>query len=197
MSKIKSRIELDKIASNILSETTTQSKNVVFECPYSKIINEKTSYKGVDKDMYIFTRNSKGGAFVVAEKESKILLISQYRSASKTISYEVPAGNIDIGEDPANAAKRELVEETGFYPEQLIDIGTCFVAPGFSNLKSHYFLATNLTVKEKNREPAETILDQDFFSLEEINEMIQDGRINDGPTITATHYYTLYKNKNG
>lgn len=197
MSKTKSRQELDTLASDINSKTVLISKKVVFECPFSYMMHEKTEYQGVAKDMYIFKKPSLGGAFIIAEQEGKILLICQFRSSSKEISYEVPAGNVDTKEEPVDTARRELLEETGYDAAEMVAVGTCFVAPGFSDVKCYYFLAKKLSLSNKNHEPTETILDQDFFTLDEVNAMILDGRINDGPTVTAIHYYTLYKNKNG
>jgi ADP-ribose pyrophosphatase len=80
---------------------------------------------------------------IVVEREGKILFVKQYRPAIGVVTLEIPAGLIDPGETPAEAAKRELAEEaqltgdleylTGFY-----------LSPGFCDEKLHVFRATNL-----------------------------------------------------
>lgn len=55
-----------------------------------------------------------GGVVILAYKEDKILLVKQFRYPMKEVLYELPAGKLEYGEDPFEAAKRELEEETGY-----------------------------------------------------------------------------------
>ncbi|MFO0703156.1 MAG: hypothetical protein U0525_00310 [Patescibacteria group bacterium] len=96
-----------------------------------------------------------------------------------------------MNEEPLDAAKR--IQKKQDSQQTKLKIGECFVAPGFSNLKCFYFLVENFDELNLNREESEEIIDQSFFTLDEINKMILDGQINDGPTITGLYYYILFK----
>ena len=83
-------------------------------------------------------------AVIAVDADDNILLVKQYRSAPEKELLEIPAGGIDPGEDPAQAACRELQEETGYFPQKLERLGGFYSAPGFCTEYLHLFLATEL-----------------------------------------------------
>src|SRR3954469_18651756 len=84
--------------------------------------------------------------------DPQILLIRQYRYAADGYIYEIPAGRLDPGEDPAACAARELREETGCSAGKLEHLYTMFTTPGFTDERIHLFLATELSHGEAERE---------------------------------------------
>lgn len=70
-----------------------------------------------------------GGVVVLAYKGSKILLVKQFRYPMKEILYELPAGKLEPNEDPFEAAKRELEEETGYCANDWTDLGFVYTSP--------------------------------------------------------------------
>ena len=83
-------------------------------------------------------------AIVPVDDKGNVHLVRQYRKAVGDSLLEVPAGRMDQGEDPAEAAHRELGEETGLTAGKLDFLGSYFTTPGFTDEEMHTFLATDL-----------------------------------------------------
>ena len=87
--------------------------------------------------------NASVGIIPVINKE-EIMLIKQYRHAVKEYLIEIPAGKIENKENPIEAAKRELEEETGFNAD-LIPLTKFYLAPSYDTELMHLFIAKNIT----------------------------------------------------
>lgn len=99
-----------------------------------------------------------GGVVVICQpKPDQIILIRQYRYSLDRELIELPAGRIDDGEDPLEAAKRELMEETGYKAKKWESKGVFATAPGFCNELLHLFLASDVTVVERQLDHDEEI----------------------------------------
>lgn len=83
-------------------------------------------------------------AILPINEKGNLLLIEQWRRAIDQIILELPAGTLEVGEDPASCAQRELQEEIGYRANQLTPMGGIFTTPGFCNEYIHLFLATQL-----------------------------------------------------
>jgi ADP-ribose pyrophosphatase len=136
-----------------------------------------------------------GGAAVVAVKDDKIILVTQFRYPLNKTIYELPAGKLDNSEDPLVCAKRELEEETGFSSDNFIKLGEIVSTPGFCNERLFLFLASDLKPGEKNHEEGEFGMETHFFALREIEEMIMKGEIIDAKTICAVYLAKKYLEK--
>lgn len=93
---------------------------------------------------------------VIALKEGKMLFVRQMRPAVGLAPLEIPAGLIEPGEDPLEAARRELAEETGLKGD-LTYLFSYYVSPGFTDEKTHVFLAENLEEAQATPEGDEAI----------------------------------------
>jgi ADP-ribose pyrophosphatase len=89
--------------------------------------------------------------FQDGEGGSCFLMVKQYRQAVRRTTVEFPAGLVEARESPADAAQRELFEETGYRPKSLKPIGTIHPNPAFMTNRCHTFLARELyrDVEEK------------------------------------------------
>ena len=116
--------------------------------------------------------------------DPQILLIRQYRYAAEGFVYEIPAGRLDDGEDPAVCARRELQEETGCTAERLERLTTIYTTPGFTDERIHLFLASGLTHGESATETDE-FLELVPTPLSRALEMIERGEIVDGKTVVG------------
>jgi ADP-ribose pyrophosphatase len=116
--------------------------------------------------------------------EPRILLERQYRHAAQSMMWELPAGRIDDGETALTAAKRELLEETGYSARQWKRILHFYVSPGFLDETMTIYLAQGLQAGEAQPEPDEKIAIR-FFPLSEAKRMALNGRIRDAKTISG------------
>ena len=126
-----------------------------------------------------------GGVCILAlDDENRALIVSQFRYPYKEVVREVPAGKLERGEDPREAAIRELKEETGAVAGDFRFLGELYPSPGYCGEIIRMYLARELTF-------GETKLDEDeFLNLErvpfgELVEQVLSGEIKDAKTIAA------------
>ena len=117
-------------------------------------------------------------------KEPSILLERQYRHAAQSVMWELPAGRIDDGETALTAAKRELLEETGFSATRWKRILHFYVSPGFLDETMTIYLAQGLKAGKAQPEDDERI-ETRFFPLSDAKQMALNGRIRDAKTISG------------
>ncbi len=123
-------------------------------------------------------------AKAIRKGEPRILLERQYRHAAQSMMWELPAGRIDDGETPLTAAKRELLEETGYRARHWKRILHFYVSPGFLDETMTIYLASGLQAGTAQPEADEKIAVR-FFGLSEAKGMALQGRIRDAKTITG------------
>ena len=121
-----------------------------------------------------------------------ILLEHQYRHTVGRKIWELPAGRIDPGETELAAAKRELLEETGYRAVTWKRILKFHASPGFLAETMAVFLAEGLMAGTAQPE-ADEVIEVRFFSLSEILKMIRDGRIEDAKTICAVLWLSEFR----
>jgi ADP-ribose pyrophosphatase len=121
--------------------------------------------------------------------EPRILLERQYRHAAQSMMWELPAGRIDDGETALTAAKRELLEETGYTARRWKRILHFYVSPGFLDETMTIYLAQALQAGKARPEPDERIAIR-FFPLSEAKRMALNGRIRDAKTISGVLWLT-------
>jgi len=136
----------------------------------------------------------RGGAAILAVDEDGLTyLVRQFRYPYKEVIYEIPAGKLEIGEDPDETAIRELKEEAGLECLELVKYGTLYPSPGYTNENLHIYLA-------KSFKKAEMHLDYDEFlnvykiPFKDVLKMVIQGEIKDAKTCFAVIRYA-YDNK--
>ena len=110
--------------------------------------------------------------------DPQILLLKQYRYAAEQYLYEIPAGRLDTGEDPAHCAARELREETGCSAQRIEFLFTMFTTPGFCDEKIHLFMATGLE-RGKTAHEADEFMTVETVTLSRALQLIEQGEICD------------------
>ena len=116
--------------------------------------------------------------------KNKVVLIRQFRIALEKYIWEIPAGTLDINENPVDCAKRELIEEIGYETRKLKKLGFIYPAVGYSNEKLFMFAAYDLKKTVKASEADEIIMPK-IFTKPQVIKMIKDGKIVDSKTISA------------
>jgi ADP-ribose pyrophosphatase len=129
-----------------------------------------------------------GSIVVLAIDETKsepsILFEHQYRHAAKQFMWELPAGRIDKGEDEITAAKRELIEETGYSAARWRRVLKFYASPGFVAETMSIFLARGLRAGLAQPE-ADEVIEVSFIPLKKAVEMVMKGKVQDAKTISG------------
>jgi ADP-ribose pyrophosphatase len=123
-----------------------------------------------------------GSAVVMpVDDKKRILLVQQYRLPVKKSLWELPAGKVDDGETPLQAARRELAEETGYRAKKFEKLAAFYPSPGFLAEKMTIYIAHGLTEGKKTPMEDERIKTR-WFTAKEIDGLIQSYKIIDAKT---------------
>lgn len=131
-----------------------------------------------------------GGSAILCINNNKVLLIRQFRYAYDEVMYEIPAGKLELGEDPYSAALREFEEETGNKAEKLEYLGKIYPSCGYTDEIIYLYLAENY-VETKTNFDEDEFIETVYLPIKEVKQMILDGIIKDSKTICAISYYLL------
>jgi len=123
-------------------------------------------------------------AVVVLDEQGNVLMVRQFRHAVDRFLLEIPAGGIDPGEEPSDSVRRELQEETGYFPRKIDKLGGFYATPGYGTEYLHCFVARDLVPA---RLVAEDTNDIELIrvSPDEIPRLIASGEISDAKSIAA------------
>ncbi len=124
-----------------------------------------------------FSVKRRDAVFIIAlTKEKQIPLVFQYKNGVKDLIWELPAGFVDDNEEPLVAAKRELLEETGFEAENYQYLASFSPNPSLSNNKSHVFLAFNAKKVSEQKLDANEEIEMKLFFFEDLVSSIKQRR---------------------
>ena len=131
-------------------------------------------------------RHSKSVVIVPVPEPGKVILVRQYRYAVRAFLWELPAGSVDDGESPEQAARRECHEEIGLVPGTIVRLTALYPTPGYCDEEMLFFRLSGLSVPT---EAATVDEDEDIeprtFELRAVREMIRRGEIVDMKTVVG------------
>ena len=125
-----------------------------------------------------------GVAIVALDENDNVLTVKQYRYVFSRVLEEIPAGKLERGEDPREAAIRELKEETGAVSAHMTDLGALLVSPGCYGEVLHLYLARGLTFGETHPD-ADEFLQVRRLPFDTLLARCLSGEIEDGKTVAA------------
>lgn len=125
-----------------------------------------------------------GVAIVAIDNADCVLTVLQYRYVFSRVIEEIPAGKLEPGEDPREAALRELREETGAVPERFTELGPLLVSPGAYGEVLHLYLAEGLTVGAQSPDEDE-LLDVKRTPFDEMVRRVLSGELQDAKTVSG------------
>lgn len=123
-----------------------------------------------------------GVAIIPVTEDNCVILVKQFRKAVERFLYEIPAGKIEINEEPRETAIRELKEETGYESLKLTYLFEFYTSPSYCNEKIYLFLGEDLVEGEEVPESGEFI-EHEKIHIDDLVKMIDRGEIVDSKTI--------------
>jgi 8-oxo-dGTP pyrophosphatase MutT (NUDIX family) len=130
---------------------------------------------GVVLDKYYVRENPDFVQIVPINAKGHILIVRQYRHGPQVISTEVPGGLVDPGEDPIDAAKRELLEETGCVADRFEAVSPLYTNPARNTNRAHTFIAHNARIVQPPQQESTEDIEFEFVSREEVFRLIDEG----------------------
>lgn len=166
-----------------LTEKTISSKNVYDGVLLHVLRDEVLLPDGKNAIREMIVHN--GAVCVVPiDENDNVYLVRQYRYPFGTTMLEIPAGKIDKGESPIDAARRELEEEIGMVADSLVHIGDFYPTVAYSTENIHMYVARGLR-KTTQRLDDDEFLNIEIMSMQALKEDIMQGKVCDGKTIAA------------
>jgi ADP-ribose pyrophosphatase len=150
---------------------------------FNVLLETVTLPNGKIKDREV-VRHPGAAAMVPLLEDGKIVLVKQYRHAVGDFIWEIPAGTLEVGEEPVVCARRELAEETGYEAKNLDKLAEILPAPGYTDEHIHIYLATGLARAEQDLQDDE-VLEVEPVDFDKALLMITRGEIQDGKTIAG------------
>ena len=136
-----------------------------------------------------------GGVGIVPVIDSNVILIRQFRISIERELIELPAGRLELNEEPMSCAARELEEEIGYRANKLIPIASYFASVGNSNERMYLFLALDLEKTEQRLEADERIREV-AIPIEKIKEKLDNQEFEDSKTIIGLREALAYLERN-
>lgn len=175
------------------TEKTLHRKEIFKGYIFSVAVDEVELPNGLGQGKRELVFHNGAVAVLAVTPDEKIILVKQFRKAIEDLSFEIPAGKLEVGESgsEASAALRELEEETG-YTGEVEFIYEFYTAIGFCNEKIKLYLAKNLQKVENPRPMDEDeVIERYELDYKECMAMVENGQIKDAKTIMALQYYGL------
>ncbi len=174
---------------------TTTAKKTIAENPFLRLEEDRREEEGTGRHGYFFIVDTPDWVNVIAiTEEQEIVLIEQFRHGSERVELEIPGGIIDEGEEPATAALRELLEETGYERTDRSEfkiIGEVLPNPAFMRNKCYTYLLTNARLTGKTEFDEYEKIRIRLVPRGEIERLITAGEIQHSLIIAAFYFLRL------
>jgi len=160
------------------------SSKQIFDGVVVKLFVDEVELPDGSKSIREIVRHPGAVCVIPVDENGDVIMIKQFRYPFGEILYEIPAGKLEPGEDPYEAAKRELEEETGVNARCVEFIGTMYTTVAILDEKIHMYLATGITYKNAHPDEGE-FLEVEKIPLKTLVQMVMDGKIPDSKTQIA------------
>ena len=165
------------------------SSKEVYRCKLFWVTEDHAEDKTGRKMDRSVVRHRGSAVMMAVDSQNRVLLVRQYRLPAGGFLWELPAGKTDEGETVLQAAKRELIEETGVRAKKWKKLVSFYPSPGYVEERMTIFLATELTLGEPKPMEDERI-ETSWFTKKQLRDLIAANRIIDGKTMIGFLHWT-------
>ena len=164
-------------------------RELAYQGTVLKVYKDLMKFSNGNTEDWDFIHHDGAAAVIPVMDDGKILMVKQYRNALERDTLEIPAGKLDDpDEEGIVCASRELKEETGYSSDDLEWLLTIRTTVAFCDERIEVFVARNLIPGEQHLDEDEFV-DVKAYKLEELKEMIFEGKIQDSKTMAAILAY--------
>lgn len=164
---------------------TIHGERSVYDSDWMRLVLVDVEIPGVDRfDHHVVRYPRPASGTVVHDPDRGVLLLWRHRFITDTWGWEIPAGRIEEGETPEQAAERETLEETGWRAGPLTPIGSYAPSNGSSDQIFHVFAADGATHVGEPTDVSESERIA-WVPVDEVRRLIADGGITDGLSLTS------------
>jgi ADP-ribose pyrophosphatase len=180
----------EKTISNALFTEKPINTNVVYDGKFLKVHSDRILLPNGETSVREYVRHPGSVAAVPLKDNGDVVMVKQFRYPTGETILEIPAGKMEPGEDPEVSIRRELAEEIGYAPQELIHLITIWTSPGCTDEVLHLYLAKGLTPYKEDGDSDE------FIEIVRITkaqwlEQLQSGRTLDGKTVLALNWLMM------
>ena len=176
-------------AVDALTETVLESKQV-YDGSRIKVRVDDVEMADGRKARREVVEHPDAVVILALREDGSIAFVRQWRHATGRPLLELPAGRVDLGESPAETARRELREEVGLDPARLDFARGFYVAPGFANEFLHGFIARDCTEAPLEADEDEELI-VEWMHLGDAIERVESGEIIDAKSVILIQYLAL------
>lgn len=162
----------------------------IADCRVFKV-REDVSEAGGKRAAFYVVENPDWVNVVALTADHRVVLIEQFRHGAGQVTVEIPGGMIDAGEDPESAARRELVEETGYTSDRWYYLGTSWPNPALQSNVIHHFLAADASrTADAAFDEHESVVTR-LAHINDIPDLIRNGTIRHSLAVAAFQYFSF------
>lgn len=165
-------------------EEKTLKREIVYEGRILNLVKEEVMTVSGKPAIREMIEHNGGVGLVAIADDGKIVMVKQFRKALEQDMLEIPAGKLEKGEDPLEAAARELEEETGYKAENIEFMTKYYPSVGYIRECLYLYLCTGLSRGEAHPDDDEAI-DTYMYTMDELEKMIAAGELSDGKSMAA------------
>ena len=170
----------------IISSTRDKSYRV-FSLRTDRATSPRT---GIEHDFFILESSSWVNVIPLTP-EQEVVLVRQYRHGTRDITLEIPGGLVEKSDTPEQAAKRELLEETGYRPLETCSLGSVHPNPAIQNNECYTFLAKDVFLAGKQQQDEREDIEVLLRPLSEIPRLIRDREITHSLVLAAFYRFFM------
>ncbi|MDQ8205299.1 NUDIX hydrolase [Pelagicoccus sp. SDUM812003] len=154
------------------------SEELITHCPVFDFVSRRMRHprRGTEADFYVLKSRNWVNVLPITP-EGEVVMVRQYRFGIEALSWEIPGGVMDAGEEPVAAGLRELEEETGFVPRSSRLLGSISPNPAILDNRCYFVLADHVTPTGSLAWDEHEELETRLFAMDDVYAMAQRGEI--------------------